>query len=75
MDYQAKPKVEYKYRVVELGTLKSASELEGATSDHIKPIAGYYPEYTTATDGSININNLIWNRISKLIFCLFKIST
>lgn len=57
VDYQAKPKVEYKYRVVELGTLKSASELEGATSDHIKPIAGYYPEYTTATDGSYNITN------------------
>lgn len=57
VDYQAKPKVEYQYRVVELGTLKSASELEGATSDHIKPIAGYYPEYTTATDGSYNITN------------------
>lgn len=57
VDYQAKPKVEYKYRVVELGTLKSASELEGATSDHIKQIAGYYPEYTTATDGSYNITN------------------
>ena len=40
VDYQAKPKVEYKYRVVELGTL-----------------AGYYPEYTTATDGSYNITN------------------
>lgn len=53
VDYQAKPKVEYKYRVVELGTLKSASELEGATSE----IAGYYPEYTTATDGSYNITN------------------
>ena len=57
VDYQAKPKVEYKYRVVELGTLKSASELEGATSDHIEQIAGYYPEYTTATDGSYNITN------------------
>ena len=40
VDYQAKPKVEYKYRVVELGTL-----------------AGYYPEYTTATYGSYNITN------------------
>ena len=57
VDYQAKPKVEYKYKVVELGTLKSASELEDATSDHIEPIAGYYPEYTTATDGSYNITN------------------
>lgn len=57
VDYQAKPKVEYKYRVVELGTLKSASELEGATSDNIEQIAGYYPEYTTATDGSYNITN------------------
>lgn len=44
---------EYQYRVVELGTLKSKDELDGEepnpqTLDHIKQIAGYYPEYTTA---------------------------
>ena len=54
---------EYQYRVVELGTLKSKDKLGGEepnpqTLDHIKQIAGYYPEYTTATaDGSYNITN------------------
>ena len=62
VDYQASPQQEYKYRVVELGTLKSLNELKGTTPDpqnpdHIKQIAGYYPEYTTATDGSYNITN------------------
>ena len=45
VDYKVDPKVEYDYRVVELGTLKS--------TDHIKSIAGYYPEY----DGNYNITN------------------
>lgn len=62
VDYQASPQQEYKYRVVELGTLKSLNELKGTTPDpqnpdHIKQITGYYPEYTTATDGSYNITN------------------
>lgn len=63
VNYQEKPQQEYKYRVVELGTLKSLNELKGRTPDpqnldHIKQIAGYYPEYTTATDGSsYNITN------------------
>ena len=54
---------EYQYRVVELGTLKSKDKLGGEepnpqTLGHIKQIAGYYPEYTTATaDGSYNITN------------------
>lgn len=56
-------KVEYEYRVVELGTLKSKDELNNTTpdpqnSDHTKSIAGYYPEYTKAEDGrSYNITN------------------
>lgn len=62
VDYQADSKVEYKYKVVELGTLKSSEELGGVIPnpqypEHIKPIAGYYPEYTTATYGSYNITN------------------
>lgn len=63
VNYQEKPQQEYKYRVVELGTLKSLNELKGRTPDpqnldNIKQIAGYYPEYTTATDGSsYNITN------------------
>lgn len=62
VDYQADSKVEYKYKVVELGTLKSSKELGVGTPnpqnpEHIKQIAGYYPEYTTATDGSYNITN------------------
>lgn len=63
VNYQASTQQEYKYRVVELGTLKSLNELKGRTPDpqnldHIKQIAGYYPEYTTATDGSsYNITN------------------
>lgn len=63
VNYQAGTQQEYKYRVVELGTLKSLNELKGRTPDpqnldHIKQIAGYYPEYTTATDGSsYNITN------------------
>lgn len=49
----ATPQQEYTYRVVELGTLKSKDELgeeepNPQTLDHIKQIAGYYPEYTTA---------------------------
>lgn len=63
VNYQAGTQQEYKYRVVELGTLKSLNELKGRTPDpqnldNIKQIAGYYPEYTTATDGSsYNITN------------------
>lgn len=62
VDYQADSKVEYKYKVVELGTLKSSKELGAGTPnpqnpEHIKQIVGYYPEYTTATDGSYNITN------------------
>lgn len=50
---------EYQYRVVELGTLKSKDELGGVepnpqTPEHIKQIAGYYPEYK---DGSFDITN------------------
>lgn len=53
VNYTATPQQEYTYRVVELGTLKSKDELDGEepnpqTLDHIKQIAGYYPEYTTA---------------------------
>lgn len=59
VDYTATPKQEYEYRVVELGTLKSSEELDGVKLDpqnpkHIKPIAGYYPEYK---DGSFDITN------------------
>lgn len=63
VNYTATDKQECKYKVVELGTLRSSEELGGVTPDpqnlaHIKPIAGYYPEYTTATaDGSYNITN------------------
>ena len=62
VDYKADPKVEYDYGVVELGTLKSKNELNGAipdpqNADHIKSIAGYYPKYTEAEDGSYNITN------------------
>lgn len=63
VNYQENPQREYKYRVVELGTLKSSKELGAVTPnpqnlEHIKQIAGYYPEYTTATaDGSYNITN------------------
>lgn len=62
VDYTATDKQEYEYKVVELGTLKSSKELNGVkpdpqNSEHIKQIAGYYPEYTTATDGSYNITN------------------
>lgn len=62
VDYTATSQQEYQYRVVELGTLKSSDEL-GSTipdpqnPDHIKQIAGYYPEYTKAEDGSYNITN------------------
>lgn len=61
VNYQEKPQQEYKYRVVELGTLKSLNELKGTTPDpqnldHIKQITGYYPEYK-AIDGSYNITN------------------
>ena len=59
VDYTAKDKKEYKYKVVELGTLKSSEELKLTTPDpqkreHIKQIAGYYPEYK---DGSFDITN------------------
>ena len=63
VNYQENLQREYKYRVVELGTLKSSKELDAVTPnpqnlEHIKQIAGYYPEYTTATaDGSYNITN------------------
>lgn len=62
VDYTATSQQEYQYRVVELGTLKSSEELGDVTSDpqnsdHIKSIAGYYPEYTKAEDGSYNITN------------------
>ena len=62
VDYTATSQQEYQYRVVELGTLKSSEELGDVTPDpqnpaHIKPIAGYYPEYTKAEDGSYNITN------------------
>lgn len=53
---------EYQYRGVELGTLKSKDKLGGEepnpqTLDHIKQIAGYYPEYTPESNGSYNITN------------------
>lgn len=59
VDYTATDKQEYEYKVVELGTLKSSKELNGEKPDpqnleHIKPIAGYYPEYK---DGSFDITN------------------
>lgn len=64
VNYQASTQQKYKYRVVELGTLKSLNELKGSTTpdpqnlEHIKQIAGYYPEYTKAEDGgSYNITN------------------
>lgn len=62
MDYTATSQQEYQYRIVELGTLKSSDEL-GSTipdpqdPDHIKQITGYYPEYTTESNGSYNITN------------------
>ena len=62
VDYTATSQQEYQYRVVELGTLKSSDEL-GSTipdpqnPDHIKQITGYYPEYTTESNGSYNITN------------------
>ena len=49
VNYQEDPQREYKYRVVELGTLPNPQNLEHIT--------GYYPEYTIATDGSYNITN------------------
>ena len=62
VNYTATLQQEYTYRVVELGTLKSKDELGGEepnpqTLDHIKQIAGYYPEYTTESNGSYNITN------------------
>lgn len=62
VDYTATSQQEYQYRIVELGTLKSSDEL-GSTipdpqdPDHIKQITGYYPEYTTESNGSYNITN------------------
>lgn len=62
VDYTATDKQECKYKVVELGTLRSSEELGDVTPNpqnlaHIKPIAGYYPEYIKAEDGSYNITN------------------
>ena len=62
VDYTATDKQECKYKVVELGTLRSSEELGDVTPDpqnlaHRKPIAGYYPEYIKAEDGSYNITN------------------
>ena len=59
VNYTATDKQECKYKVVELGTLRSSEELGGVTPNpqnlaHIKPIAGYYPEYK---DGSFDITN------------------
>lgn len=59
VNYTATDKQECKYKVVELGTLRSSEELGGVTPDpqnlaHIKPIAGYYSEYK---DGSFDITN------------------
>lgn len=59
VDYTATDKQECKYKVVELGTLRSSEELGDVRPDpqnlaHIKPIAGYYPEYK---DGSFDITN------------------
>ena len=59
VNYTATPQQEYTYRVVELGTLKSKDELGGVepnpqTPEHIKQIAGYYPEYK---DSSFDITN------------------
>lgn len=59
VNYTATDKQECKYKVVELGTLRSSEELGGVPPDpqnlaHIKPIAGYYPEYK---DGSFDITN------------------
>ena len=61
VNYTATDKQECKYKVVELGTLRSSEELGDVTPDpqnlaHIKPIAGYYPEYIKV-DGSYNITN------------------
>ena len=55
VDYKVDLKEEYDYRVVELGTLKSkdGTKPDPQNSDHIKSIAGYYPEY----DGNYNITN------------------
>lgn len=62
VDYTATSQQEYQYRVVELGTLKSSDELDSTipdpqNPDHIKQITGYYPEYTTESNGSYNITN------------------
>lgn len=59
VDYTATSQQEYQYRVVELGTLKSSDDTipDPQNPDHIKQIAGYYPEYTKAEDGSYNITN------------------
>ena len=56
VDYNVDPKVEYIYRVVERGTLES-KDADPQNLDHIKSIAGYYPEYIKAEDGSYNITN------------------
>lgn len=59
VNYTATDKQECKYKVVELGTLKSSKELNVGKPDpqnleHIKQIAGYYPEYK---DSSFDITN------------------
>lgn len=63
VDYTANPKVEYEYRVVELGEMIDAKDFGGLVipdpdnSQHRKPIEGYYPEYSTDTNGNLNILN------------------
>lgn len=52
VDYTATSQQEYQYRVVELGTIPDPQN-----PDHIKQITGYYPEYTTESNGSYNITN------------------
>lgn len=59
VNYTATDKQECKYKVVELGTLRSSDDTIPAPQnpDHIKQITGYYPEYTTESNGSYNITN------------------
>ena len=59
VNYTATDKQECKYKVVELGTLRSSDDTipDPQNPDHIKQITGYYPEYTTESNGSYNITN------------------
>lgn len=63
VDYTADLKVEYEYRVVELGEMIDAKDFAGLVTpdpdnpQHRKPIEGYYPEYSTDTNGNLNILN------------------